>query len=66
MSVREPITAHQAADTQPGRAGMARRHKWMLLLAFEILVFGFAQSGFQPVRRGVMIEAPLAPNHVIT
>ena len=39
----------------------------MLLLAFEVLVFGFAQASFQPVRRaGITVEKPVIANHVIT
>ena len=49
-----------------GRA-VARRHRWMLLLAFEVLVFGFAQASFHPVRRaGILIETTVTPNHVVT
>ena len=46
---------------------IARRHRWMLLLAFEILVFGFAQASSHPVRRaGILIETTVTPNHVVT
>ncbi|MFD0937458.1 hypothetical protein [Methylobacterium trifolii] len=48
------------------RLPMPRRHKWLLLLAFEILVFGFAQAEFHPVRRGILIETTITPNHVVT
>jgi hypothetical protein len=53
----------------PARRGPAltRKHCWMLVLAFEILVFGFAQSRFQPVRQpGITIEMSVTPNHVVT
>lgn len=46
---------------------ITRRHRWMLLLAFEVLVFGFAQASFHPVRRaGILIETTVTPNHVVT
>ena len=46
---------------------MTRKQCWMLLLAFEILVLGFAQSVFQPVRQaGITIEMSVTPNHVVT
>lgn len=53
----------------PARRGptMTRKQCWMLLLAFEILVLGFAQSVFQPVRQaGITIEMSVTPNHVVT
>lgn len=46
---------------------MPRRHKLMLLAAFEILVFGLAQAEFHPVRpAGILIETTVTPNHVVT
>ncbi len=46
---------------------MKRRQRWMLLLAFEVLVFGFTQAALKPVRRaGITIEITLTPNHVVT
>ena len=46
---------------------MPTRHKLMLLAAFELLVFGFAQAGHHPVRpAGILIETTMTPNHVIT
>ena len=46
---------------------ITRRQRWMLLLAFEILVFGFAQASLHPVRRaGIVIETTVTPNHVVT
>lgn len=44
-----------------------RGRRWMLLLAFEVLVFGFAQASSHPVRRaGILIETTVTPNHVVT
>ncbi|MCJ2073492.1 hypothetical protein MKK75_32695 [Methylobacterium sp. J-030] len=54
---------------QPTRsaAPMPRRHRLMLLLAFEILVLGFTQAVMQPVRRpGIIIEMSVTPHHVVT
>ena len=46
---------------------MPRRHRLMLLLAFEILVLGFAQAMVQPVRQtGITIEMSVTPHHVVT
>lgn len=46
---------------------ITRRQRWMLLLAFEVLVFGFAQAVYQPVRRpGITVETTVRPNHVVT
>lgn len=46
---------------------MTRKQCWMLVLAFEILVLGFAQSMLQPVRQaGITIEMSVKPNHVVT
>ncbi len=56
------------SNNRPRRGPSLRtRHCWMLLLAFEILVLGFAQSMFQPVRQpGILIEMSVTPNHVVT
>ncbi|GEP05933.1 hypothetical protein [Methylobacterium oxalidis] len=52
---------------EPGASrGLTRRHKLMLLLAFETLVFGFAQAERNPMRRGIVIEISVTPNHVVT
>lgn len=54
---------------QPTRSAsaMPRRHRLMLLLAFEILVVGFVQAMVQPVRRsGITIEMSVTPHHVVT
>ncbi|AIQ88388.1 MULTISPECIES: hypothetical protein [Methylobacterium] len=46
---------------------MPRKHRWMLLLAFEILVAGFTQAMIQPVRQpGITIEMSVTPHHVVT
>ncbi|MCJ2085676.1 hypothetical protein MKK88_06655 [Methylobacterium sp. E-005] len=46
---------------------MPRRHRLMLLLAFEIMVLGFVQAMVQPVRRpGITIEMSVTPRHVVT
>ncbi|MCJ2143009.1 hypothetical protein [Methylobacterium sp. E-066] len=46
---------------------MSRKQCWMLLLAFEVLVFGVSQSVFSPVRQaGITIEMSVTPNHVVT
>lgn len=46
---------------------MPRRHRLMLLLAFEIVVLGFVQAMVQPVRRpGITIEMSVTPRHVVT
>ncbi|AWN42420.1 hypothetical protein [Methylobacterium durans] len=49
-----------------GRRALSRRHKLMLLLAFETLVFGFAQAERHPKRPGILIEMSVTPNHVVT
>lgn len=45
---------------------LPRKHRLMLLLAFEILVFGAGQAHFNPVKRGVVIDVSTTPNHVVT
>ena len=45
---------------------MRRLHKLMLLLAFEILVFGFAQAQLERPSRGISVETTVTPNHVVT
>jgi hypothetical protein len=61
-------TGQISSAAPPQRAPtMTRKQCWMLLLAFEILVLGFAQSMFQPVRQpGITIEMSVKPNHVVT
>ncbi|MDR7037205.1 MULTISPECIES: hypothetical protein [Methylobacterium] len=57
----------EAQPDAPGeRRGLRRRHKLMLLLAFETLVFGFAQAERHPKRPGIVIEISVTPNHVVT
>ncbi|MCJ2092916.1 hypothetical protein MKK67_10450 [Methylobacterium sp. J-072] len=57
-----------SAPTPPRRKQtMSRKQCWMLLLAFEVLVFGVSQSVFRPVRQaGITIEMSVTPNHVVT
>ncbi|GJD57875.1 hypothetical protein [Methylobacterium dankookense] len=45
---------------------MRRLHKLMLLLAFEILVFGFTQAQLERPSRGISVETTVTPNHVVT
>ena len=52
-----------ATTVQP----MTRKQCWMLVLAFEVLVFGVSQSVFRPARQaGITIEMSVTPNHVVT
>lgn len=48
------------------RRPMRRLHKLMLLLAFEILVFGFTQAHLGRPSRGISVETTVTPNHVVT
>lgn len=48
-----------------GRRPMPRLHKLMLLLAFEVLVFGFAQAELERPR-GITVETTVTPNHMLT
>ncbi len=54
------------ADVATSSRKLARKHRLMLLLAFEILVFGGAQAHFNPVKRGVVVDVSTTPNHVVT
>jgi hypothetical protein len=54
------------AAAKAPRPPMPRRHKLMLLLAFEILIFGFAQAEHRFSRPGITIEMSVTPNHVVT
>ena len=57
----------QLTRPAPSRPALQRKHRLMLLLAFEILVLGFAQAVVEPVRRpGVTIEMSVTPHHVVT
>ncbi|WP_375465092.1 hypothetical protein [uncultured Methylobacterium sp.] len=61
------MTAIASRTLHVRRPSMPRRHRLMLLAAFEILVFGFAQAEFHPVRpAGILIETTVTPNHVVT
>ena len=60
-------TAPSVPPRPAARGRDAAQALLMLLLAFEILVLGFAQSMFQPVRQtGITIEMSVTPNHVVT
>ncbi|MGT2477819.1 hypothetical protein ACU4GR_00685 [Methylobacterium oryzae CBMB20] len=62
-------TYGQLSSSAPSghRRAMPRKHRWMLLLAFEILVAGFTQAMIQPVRQpGITIEMSVTPHHVVT
>ena len=60
-----PPAAETAAPVR-GRKKLPRKHRLMLLAAFEVLVFGFAQAGDHPPRRGILIEMSVRPGHVVT
>lgn len=69
MRVPAVSTLGQPTRFAPLRSPLAmpRRHRLMLLLAFEILVLGFAQAMVQPVRQtGITIEMSVTPHHVVT
>ncbi len=58
--------ALEVADDKTRRA-RRRRHGWMLVLAFEVLVFGAAQSVLKPIRPpGIAVEQTVKPNHIVT
>lgn len=60
-----PFNSVNAVD--PDRQARRRRHRWMLILAFEVLVFGAAQAVLRPIRPpGVVVEQAVTPNHVVT
>jgi hypothetical protein len=54
-----------STSTRPARR-LPRKHRLMLLLAFEIVVFGLGQAHFNPVKRGVVVDVSTTPNHVVT
>lgn len=61
-----PVTT-DLPDDATTRARRRRRHSWMLVLAFEVLVFGAAQSVLRPIRApGIVVEQSFTPNHVVT
>lgn|GEM_PF-960946 len=60
-------TIGQLTRSAPSRPTLRRKHRLMLLLAFEILVLGFTQATIEPVRRpGITIEMSVTPHHVVT
>ncbi|WP_336489030.1 hypothetical protein [Methylobacterium nigriterrae] len=60
------VAVGRTAAPASARRPMPRKHKLMLLLAFELVVFGLAQSGFRDARPGIVIEISVTPNHVVT
>lgn len=44
---------------------MPFRHKLMLLLAVEIVAFGFQQAERNPHRPGISVEVPARAGHMI-
>ncbi|MCJ2005653.1 hypothetical protein ACFZ8E_18630 [Methylobacterium sp. HMF5984] len=51
----------------PPRRPLPRRHKVMLLVAFEVLVLGFTLAACFPIRpAGIVVETTVTPNHVVT
>ena len=62
-TIGQPSAPRPSRRKQP----MTRKQCWMLVLAFEVLVFGVSQSVFRPVRpAGITIEMSVTPNHVVT
>jgi hypothetical protein len=62
-----PVASNQTRALAPETRAKRRRHRWMLLLAFEVMVFGFAQAVFRPIEPpGILVEQTLSPNHVVT
>jgi len=61
VPVASDIIDHQA------ELARRRRNRWLLILAFEVLVFGAAQSVLRPIQpAGVVVEQTVTPNHVVT
>ncbi|WP_430913526.1 hypothetical protein [Methylobacterium sp. sgz302541] len=56
----------QSAPSVPARKNLPRKHRLMLLAAFEILVVGFAQAKYPPWKPAILIEMSVTPNHVVT
>lgn len=62
-----PVASVNSCTDESERLARRRRHRWMLILAFEVLVFGCAQSVLRPIQApGVVVEQAVAPNHVVT
>jgi hypothetical protein len=62
-TIGQPSAPRPSRRKQP----MTRKQCWMLILAFEVLVFGVSQSVFRPARQaGITIEMSVTPNHVVT
>lgn len=58
-----PVASNTIQDPRARR----RLHCWMLILAFEVLVFGAAQAVLRPIKPpGIAVEQTLRPNHVVT
>ena len=56
-----------ASPVPSRRRSMPRKHRLMLLIAFEVFVLGFALAEFFPIRpAGILIETTVTPNHVVT
>lgn len=62
-----PVASDITRADDTDRLARRRRHRWLLILAFEVLVFGCAQSVLHPIQApGVVVEQAVAPNHVVT
>jgi hypothetical protein len=62
-----PVASNTSCALHAEARAKRRRHRWMLVLAFEVMVFGFAQSVFRPIEPpGILVEQTLSPNHVVT
>jgi hypothetical protein len=62
-----PVALNQTRALAAEARAMRRRHRWMLLLAFEFMVFGFTQAVLRPIEPpGILVEQTLSPNHVVT
>ncbi len=62
-----PVALTQSRALTAEARSKRRRHRWMLLLAFEVMVFGFSQAVFRPIEPpGILVEQTLSPNHVVT
>lgn len=62
--IATPI-AQNAALRTAARRRLSRKHRLMLLAAFELVVFGFAQAAERPYRRAILIEVPEVAAHRI-